>query len=51
MTRVAILVDSLKNKGGIERIVLLQAKMYGADIYTGVYDKDTTFEEFSDLFT
>jgi glycosyltransferase involved in cell wall biosynthesis len=49
MAKVAILVDALENKGGIERVVLLQAEMYGADIYTGKYSPETTFEEFSDF--
>ena len=45
--KVAILVDVLKNKGGIERIVLLQSKMFNADIFTGSYFPKTTFKEFS----
>lgn len=46
--RIAILVDSLLNKGGIERIVLIQAKAFNADIYCGVYDPSTTFESFGE---
>lgn len=44
--KVAILTPGLVNKGGAERIVLLQAKRYNADIYAGRYNPKTTFEEF-----
>ena len=44
--KVAILVDDLTKKGGIQRIVLAQAKYFNADIYTGKYNSKTTFEGF-----
>lgn len=44
--KIAILVDSLVNKGGVERIVLSHAKYFNADIYTTKYNSKTTFEEF-----
>lgn len=47
--KVAILVDVLGNKGGIERIVLLQAKLFNADIYAGRYIPKTTFKEFNNF--
>lgn len=47
--KIAILMDKLSNKGGIERIVLLQAKELNADIYTGKIERETTFEGFKDL--
>jgi glycosyltransferase involved in cell wall biosynthesis len=43
--RVAIIVNTLANKGGIERIVLYLWKRYKADIFTGHFDPDSTFEE------
>ena len=43
--KVAILIDTLVNKGGSERLVLAQAQHYNADIYAGKYNPDTTFEE------
>lgn len=43
--KVAILVDSLTNKGGVQRVVLLLAKIFNADIYTGRYNLRTTFSE------
>lgn len=44
--KIAILVDALVNKGGIERIVLSHAKHFNADIYTTKYNPKTTFEDF-----
>ena len=44
--RIAILTDTLANKGGMERLVLKQSKVYDADIITGKYYPDRTFEEF-----
>jgi len=47
--KIAILVDSLRNKGGVERIVLEQAKYLNADIYAGRYNLNTTFAGFKKL--
>ncbi len=47
--KVAILVDALVNRGGVERIVLSQAKHFNADIYVGIYDPNSTFNEFTSL--
>ncbi|MEM4396992.1 MAG: glycosyltransferase [Candidatus Woesearchaeota archaeon] len=46
--RVAILVDALVNKGGVERIVLQQAKLFNADLYVGRFSENT-FEEFKNF--
>jgi len=43
--KIAILVDSLTNKGGVQRVVLSLAKTFNADIYTGRYNPKTTFSE------
>ena len=47
--RIAILVDAITNKGGIERVVLEVAKYYDADIYAGIYSAETSFEELKKL--
>jgi glycosyltransferase involved in cell wall biosynthesis len=47
--KTAILVDSLANRGGIERIVLEQARIFDADIYSGRYDPEKTFPEFKSM--
>jgi len=47
--KVAILIDSIVNKGGIERMMLEIAKFYDADIYVGDIDYKTTFSSFSNL--
>lgn len=44
--KIAVLVDRLTNYGGIERIVLLTAERFNADIYTGWYVPETTFPGF-----
>ena len=46
--KIAIIADSLTNKGGVERIILEQAKQFDADIYVARYDK-STFSEFKEL--
>lgn len=47
--KIAILVDALTNKGGIERVMLEVAKYYDADVYVGVYNPETSFEELKKL--
>ena len=47
--KIAILVSGVGNRGGVERIALLQAQHFNADIYTGRYDPKTTFPEFQDI--
>ena len=47
--KVAIFADSIIHKGGVERIILAQAKELNADIYVGRYDPDATFEEYKYL--
>ena len=47
--KIAIIVDRLTNFGGVERIVLLMAREFNADIYTGFWNPETTFPEFQDL--
>jgi glycosyltransferase involved in cell wall biosynthesis len=46
MKRVAVFVNALVNKGGVERIVLRLCQKYGADVFCAQYDPETTFEEF-----
>jgi len=43
--KVAILMNSLTNKSGVQRVVLLLAKIFNADIYTGSYNPKLTFKE------
>lgn len=45
MKRVAVFVNALVNKGGVERIVLKLCQKYNADVYCAQYDPDSTFEE------
>tara|TARA_Y100000310_G_scaffold340214_2_gene435229 strand:+ start:277 stop:1374 length:1098 start_codon:yes stop_codon:yes gene_type:complete len=45
--KVAILVDDLTNRGGIQRAVLSMAKIFNADIYAGKYSPNKTFKGFS----
>ncbi|MFH2020868.1 MAG: glycosyltransferase [archaeon] len=47
--RIAILVDALMNRGGVERMMLEIAKHYNADIYAGIYKLESTFPEFKDV--
>jgi len=47
--KIAIIVDRLTNYGGVERIVLLMAKEFNADIYTGFWKRDTSFSEFQNF--
>jgi glycosyltransferase involved in cell wall biosynthesis len=44
--RVAVLADYLVNYGGIERLVLITAEAFDADIITGIYLPDKTFPGF-----
>jgi glycosyltransferase involved in cell wall biosynthesis len=44
--KVAIFIDALINMGGVERLVLEQAKLFNADIYVGRFWKQATFPEF-----
>jgi glycosyltransferase involved in cell wall biosynthesis len=44
--KVAIFIDALINLGGVERLVLEQAKQFNADIYVGRFWKQATFPEF-----
>jgi glycosyltransferase involved in cell wall biosynthesis len=44
--KVAILVDALINMGGVERLVLEQARLFNADIYVGRFSEKSTFPEF-----
>ncbi len=47
--KMAIFVPWLKSKGGVERVILkvLEDKRYETDVFTFLYDKRQTFEEFS----
>lgn len=47
--KVAILTDALVNRGGVERIILEQARLTRADIFVGRYQPENTFPEFSKL--
>ncbi len=47
--KIAIFAQEIVNKGGTERIILEQARLFKADIYTGRYEKDKTFEGFKNL--
>lgn len=48
--KVAIAHDYLTQRGGAERVVLSLAKAFpGAEIHTLLYDKESTYPEFSDL--
>ncbi len=47
--KVALLTGSLRNRGGVERVVLHQAKALKADIIAGRYNSNTTYEEFKKL--
>ena len=47
--RVAILVEALLNRGGADRVVLIQTLHYDADIYTAAYDGERTYPEFKQL--
>ena len=47
--KIAIIHSNLINQGGIERIVLLMAKTFKADVITGEYDKEKTFKEFEKI--
>jgi glycosyltransferase involved in cell wall biosynthesis len=45
--RVAIAHDYLTQRGGAERVVLAMLKAFpGAPVYTSLYERDATFEEF-----
>lgn len=44
--KIAILIDALVNRGGVERIVLEQAKITNADLFVGRFYEDSTFPEF-----
>jgi len=47
--KVAIFAQEIVNRGGAERIILEQARLFNADIYTGKYDRKTTFDEFKNM--
>lgn len=48
--RVAIVHDYLTQLGGAERVVLSLLRTFpGADLYTSIYDPDTTFAEFREF--
>src|SRR3989338_6707588 len=43
--KVAILADSIVNRGGVERMILLCARHWNADVFACEYTSATTFEE------
>lgn len=47
--RIALVHDRIENMGGIEKTILFLAKALDADIYTGTYSPETTFEEFKGM--
>ena len=46
--KIALFHPWIKSRGGAEKVVLeiLKSKKYNIDLYTWVYDKENTFEEF-----
>jgi len=49
--KIALFHPWIKSRGGAEKVVLeiLKNKKYNIDVYTWVYDKDNTFEEFKNF--
>ena len=47
--KIAILVDSLAQQAGVERVILAIAKQFNADIYVGEYRPKKTFPAFRQL--
>lgn len=45
--KIAVLTDSLTNRGGGEREILTLLDYFDVDLYCGIYDKENTFSEFS----
>ena len=44
--RNAIIAEAIVNRGGVERQILTLLRYIDADIYTGLYDPNTAYEEF-----
>jgi len=51
MVRIALFHPWIKSRGGAEKVILeiLKDKTHQIDIYTWVYDKENTFEEFEEF--
>ena len=51
MVRIALFYPWIKSRGGAEKVILeiLKNKSHEVDIYTWVYDKKNTFEEFEEF--
>jgi hypothetical protein len=49
--KIALFYPWIKSKGGAEKVLLeiMKIKEFKFDLYTWVYDKKNSFEEFKDL--
>jgi len=47
--KIAVVVDSLTNRGGVQRLVWTLAEAFNADLYTGRYDPEVAYEEFKNF--